>query len=403
MKHRKPITLFLVILYCLAEIQVMLFRPKALDAIHFQYKSLSACKMIFGGLKNGWTTNCSYGEICHTPSGYCLKGCQHSTQCSINEYCNVNTNQCEMGKLECDRPVPSSSSRIVVNGRESLPHSRPWQVAVDRRNKNTLDTVPVWCKGCTGTLIGERHVLTAAHCVYGPFIYVHLGKHDCSKYEMGQLSIKARHGHIHPKFREIGFIFVTSISVYDMAILTLENNVRYSTTIMPACFPKISSIAYVNHTAIASGWGLTYPGCPEPIGSQDRLREVDLTVLPIKECQNAPWVLVVERSLNVSNNVRFLNNSYALCAGKFKGQELLHNYTGVKLNYTGVQHGDSGGPLIIQDTKTGPYYVIGVAIMAPKKEKYEDSPYFIYSNVKSLLPWILDTMEGKISPNITFL
>ena len=292
MKHRKPITLFLVILFCLAEIQVMLFRPKALDAIHFQYKRPSACKMIFGGLKNGWTTNCSYGEICHTSSGYCIKGCQHSTQCSINEYCNVNTNQCEMGKLECDRPVPSSSSRIVVNGRESLPHSRPWQVSVDERNENTVNfPVLFTCLHCSGTLIGERHVLTAGHCIdTGPIIYVHLGKHDCSKYEMGQLSIKARHGYFHPKFRLISIPAFRKTSVYDIAILTLENNVRYSTTIIPACLPEKSSMAYVNYTAIASGWGSTFG-----TGSQDRLREVNLFVLPIKECQKAEWVLEEEK------------------------------------------------------------------------------------------------------------
>ena len=86
-----------------------------------------------------------------------------------------------------------------------------------------------------------------------------------------------------------------------------------------------------------------------------------------------------------------------------KGRILLQNYTGVKLNYTGVQRGDSGGPLIVQDTKTGPYYVIGVAAMAPGLLEYENSPYFIYSNVKSLLPWILDAMEEKLSTNITFL
>ena len=142
----------------------------------------------------------------------------------------------------------------------------------------------------------------------------------------------------------------------------------------------MSSDHYTNNTATAAGWGLTWG-----TGDQDRLREVDMMVLIIETCQNKDWVIEEEKRRNTPPGIRLVNSSNILCAGEYEPH----------MNYTGVQHGDSGGSLIIRDEKTKTNTIIGIANMAPpSQEAYHKGPSFYYTNVEQFLPWILDIMNG---------
>merc|ERR1711881_801349 len=57
----------------------------------------------------------------------------------------------------------------IVGGSEVTPYSLPWQVAFVRRGSNS--------PFCGGTLISDRHVLTAAHCTSGSSPDVMVGEH----------------------------------------------------------------------------------------------------------------------------------------------------------------------------------------------------------------------------------
>ena len=309
---------------------------------------------------------CDDEELCIPSSKKCAQGCQHSDQCNDDEYCNVNTYQCRSGELKCGKLLKQSSTRIV-NGEESAPHSRPWMVAIGS------------CDSCAGTLITDRHVLTAAHCVEYGVSVVLLGKHDCRKKDLGQMSVKIKKPpHTHPRYWiDEG----KELSAYDIAVLTLEKPVRFSSTILPACLPYQSSRVHVNKSATAAGWGLTWG-----TGNQYRLREVDLTILPMKTCQSAKWIVEYHEIKNISKGVNLVNESHALCAGRYKD-------TFGPYNYTGVQSGDSGSHLILKDKETGLSTVIGVAMLSPRDSEYGESPYFIYSDVKQVIPWILDIIK----------
>ena len=163
--------------------------------------------------------------------------------------------------------------------------------------------------------------------------------------------------------------------------VTLSASIRFSTTILPACLPQILSNHYTNHTAIAAGWGRTWG-----TGDQSRLREVDMKVLSIETCQNANWVKKIAKTRNTPPGIHLVNSSYALCAGEYEP----------RMNYTGIQAGDSGSSLIIRDQKTNRNTIIGIAMLAPKREAaYKKEPYFIYANVKSFVPWIQEIMRGQ--------
>ena len=328
------------------------------------------CKMVQAWSITSWgkykAMECEDKEICIQSSGKCIQGCQHSNQCKDNEYCNVNTYQCHRGELKCGNLLKQSSTRIV-NGEESVPHSRPWMVFV--RSGSGL---------CGGTLISDTHVLTAAHCKPAAG-YVVLGEHDRRKYDVGEIKLKVKKYHQHPL---TWLSLDETLSAYDIAILTLEQPVRFSSTILPACLPNQPSKKYVNRSSTAVGWGVTF-------GKEDgyRLREVDLTIIPMRECQKAPWLIKEDQKINMSKDFHIINETHALCAGRYK--ETKGSY-----NYTGIQSGDSGGPLIVKDPKTGLNTVIGVSALAPGKTYYDKGPYFVFAEVEKVLPWILDIING---------
>ena len=292
------------------------------------------------------------------------KKCSHSEECDIDQYCDVENHKCAYGKIKCGQSFYKSRSKMIVNGNESIPHSRPWSVGL------------AGCRFCSGTLISPRHVLTAAHCA-GNDYDVWLGKHDCSKQvERGSKKIKVQNVTKHPDYWFDGYV-----STHDIAILTLEEPVRFSTTILPACLPFPNHVrypkGYTNLTATAAGWGITWD-----TGDQDKLNEVDLTVLPIELCQYTKWAKEHEKEIGFPEGLSFINDSYALCAGEYEAKE----------EYTGIQRGDSGGALIIKNNESS--VTIGVAAMAPLHNEYPEEPYFIYTDVKKFLPWIVETMAN---------
>ena len=89
---------------------------------------------------------------------------------------------------------------------------------------------------------------------------------------------------------------------------------------------------------IVAGWGATLKTCaPHPC--QKLLEQVEIEVIPNKECKNAKWFLDSLNAQQIDPNDIDLKN--IICAGKEKSK-LISSDT-----MKSFHNGDSGGPLLM--------------------------------------------------------
>lgn len=201
----------------------------------------------------------------------------------------------------------------VVGGSETVPYSRPYQVALLMNGR----------QGCGGTLISPDWVLTAAHCLDSAStssLTVQVGAHSISRRD-GQ-NLRVSQIIRHENWRGAQGIQ----SGWDIAVLKLATPAPAS--IQPAVLPTVAQdgqLAAVGRAVTVSGWGLTRnQGSPS-----DVLREVNLPVISNQSC---------------SSELRTSLPGSVICGGGAGG--------------VSACNGDSGGPYAVNSG--GKFYSIGI-------------------------------------------
>uniref|UniRef100_R4G7C7 SP1-Abd-15 n=1 Tax=Abdopus aculeatus TaxID=515833 RepID=R4G7C7_ABDAC len=231
----------------------------------------------------------------------------------------------------------------IVGGINARQCEFPHMVFVDIKTKDSGSL-------CGGTLISDKWVLTAAHCVKGDVVKVEANFGSSLKYNASKV-IKVRQWIPHPKYRK------TNTLINDVAVLELAERVPFTNCIAPLALPNKGDT--FDGTCLAVGWGLTGNNGILP----DQLQKARIKVIPTSECQkHAPGIFAEQH----------------ICVGDKK--HMGKNVCG----------GDSGGGLVCRRKSDNAYVVAGIASYVLDCDK----GFGVYANTANFLDYIKGYMNS---------
>jgi secreted trypsin-like serine protease len=241
--------------------------------------------------------------------------------------------------------LDSGTDEGIVGGTAATQGEFPWAVALV--NKGTTQAF------CTGSLISNRWVVTAAHCVSGlsPSSIEVMAGHVNLTYA-SRLSV--RQVVIHPEYQ--------GVYSSDIALIKLSNAYNLN----PAVKLATATMGNPGETATMLGWGSTYYKSGSSVTT---LRKTQVPVVSNSECSQSI------SSITINN----------ICTSNGSG--------------TGGCSGDSGGPVVVN---SGGWKLVGVHNGGPKDSAGRCSPagsYNVNTRVSRFAGWIYFTTLDNLDYN----
>ncbi|CAF4006284.1 unnamed protein product [Adineta steineri] len=233
----------------------------------------------------------------------------------------------------CGRQAIIPSNQRIVGGVEAVPHSWPWTVSLQSRDHF-----------CGGTLIDNRHVVTAAHCISSTSFRVVAGLHQRTNINAPPAQILGvSRVFVHEQYS-------TRTEANDIALIRLSQPVQFNAYVSPICLPGPDPQESAPVTV--AGWGTLSSGG----NIATSLRQVTINVM------NAQAQRAYGSSFNVQRQIG----------------------AGYPINGKDSCQGDSGGPLMYKVNNQ--WYLTGVVSFG--EGCASASHPGVYTRTSAYLSWI---------------
>uniref|UniRef100_A0A182Q656 Peptidase S1 domain-containing protein n=1 Tax=Anopheles farauti TaxID=69004 RepID=A0A182Q656_9DIPT len=219
---------------------------------------------------------------------------------------------------------------------------------------------------CGGTLINERYVLTAAHC---------LRDNDVAQVRLGEYDLNStidcdKHGECAASPQDIPVERIISHDMYsgrykvnDIGLIRLARKASLNDMVQPICLPVTPGLRTDQTIYFVAGWGQTHNAV-----SSEKLQYTKLELMPNDECTRR-WQQSVR-------HIKIVDSQ--MCA---IGTDLADNCSG-----------DSGGPLKSISVANSRFVQYGVVSFGLRTCGKQSAPG-VYTRVESYIDWILNHLE----------
>ncbi|MCY9829206.1 S1 family peptidase [Vibrio chagasii] len=243
-------------------------------------------------------------------------------------------------------------SARIINGKEATQGNWPFMAALVSRNVNAYDG-----QFCGASFIGERYVLTAAHCVEGngrEDLDVVIGVSNLSASQAAQHRYAVENIYVHQ-------YYIPNPISNDIAIIELVDKPSESVVNLADAYMR----GNVNDGQMLTVMGWGDQDASDDYSSKSELYQVDVPLVNQYECNSVP------------HNGYASIGSDAFCAGYRDG------------GYDSCQ-GDSGGPIVV--STNGTYEQLGIVSWG--KGCALANAYGVYTNVSYFDDWINEQKAG---------
>ena len=255
--------------------------------------------------------------------------------------------------------LKAQNIQAITNGFPIEIQNVPYQVSIQNKSSGK--------QFCGGSIINNKYILTAAHCVVGTNasnITISVGFGLQNSPESNIQTYNARRIVVNPNYNNTTFDF-------DVAVIEIYGTFTFNNFVQPIVLISNQNLVpeTTGNQVRVSGWGWTTPNGEN---SSNQLQAVDVPI--------------------IENNIadQQLDLAFANLSPPRNHPELTQRMisTGaVEINRQGACHGDSGGPLVFKQNGQNDIQIGVVSWGVPRCVGGENSPS-VYSRLSQLVDWV---------------